>query len=39
LITVCNKKREKAKPMSNSEIMSKNTNLNNERRKRLNSEG
>ena len=39
LIRVCNKKNEKTKPMSNSEIMSKNTNLNNERRKRLNSEG
>jgi len=39
LIRVCDKKNTKEKPMSKSEIMSKNTRLNNERRKKLNSKG
>ena len=39
LITVCNKKNEKPKKMSNAEIMSRNTELNNERRKKSNSKG
>jgi len=39
LVQVCNKKNEKEKKMSNSEIMTKNTNLNNERRKKLNTNG